>query len=73
LSPAAGRWDVRGPVGLDLGAESPAEIALAIVGEIAAVTRGAAAGFLRDRRGPIHERAEESGDEPVQRGARCAM
>jgi xanthine/CO dehydrogenase XdhC/CoxF family maturation factor len=53
--------DVYAPVGLDLGAESPEEIALAIVAEIQAVVRGAAAGFLRDRRGPIHlQRAGET-------------
>lgn len=33
---------VRGPVGLDIGAESPGEIALAILAEIVAVRRGAA-------------------------------
>jgi xanthine dehydrogenase accessory factor len=74
------RWDVRAPVGLDVGAESPAEIALAIVAEIQAVVRGASAGFLRDRPGPIHERAEGADEETAagvdgaqQRGARCAM
>jgi xanthine/CO dehydrogenase XdhC/CoxF family maturation factor len=74
-----GHWDVRGPIGLDLGAESPEEIALAIVGEIQAVVRGAAAGFLRERAGPIHERVDAAAVAPVavdsaaQRGARCAM
>ena len=43
------------PAGLDLGAEAPAEIALSIVSEIQAVSRSRAGGFLRDRRGPIHE------------------
>lgn len=42
------------PAGLDIGAESPEEIALAIVGEIQAVLTGRAAGLLRDRKGPIH-------------------
>jgi xanthine/CO dehydrogenase XdhC/CoxF family maturation factor len=77
-----GHWDVCGPIGLDLGAESPEEIALAIVAEIQAVVRGAAAGFLRERAGPIHERVDAAAvaaNEPVavdgaaQRGARCAM
>lgn len=69
-----GRWDVRGPIGLDLGAESPEEIALAIVGEIQAVVRGAAAGFLRERAGPIHERVDAAAaDGAAQRGARCAI
>jgi xanthine/CO dehydrogenase XdhC/CoxF family maturation factor len=42
------------PVGLDLGGEHPAAIALAILAEIQAVFTGASAGFLRDRLGIIH-------------------
>jgi xanthine/CO dehydrogenase XdhC/CoxF family maturation factor len=42
------------PVGLDLGGEHPATIALAILAEIQAVFTGASAGFLRDRLGIIH-------------------
>jgi xanthine dehydrogenase accessory factor len=49
---------IHGPAGLDLGAEGPEEIAAAIVSEILAVRRGRAAGFLRDRTGPIHDRRE---------------
>ena len=48
--------NVHSPAGLDLGAETPDEIALAIIAEIAAVSAGRAGGMLRDRRGPIHER-----------------
>ena len=47
---------VHSPAGLDLGAETPEEIALSIVAEIAAVSAGRAAGMLRNRRGPIHDR-----------------
>ena len=50
------RERLRGPAGLDLGAEGPEEIAAAICAEIVAVKRGRGAGFLRDRPGPIHER-----------------
>ncbi|HKJ55743.1 MAG TPA: XdhC family protein [Nitriliruptoraceae bacterium] len=45
---------VHGPAGLDLGAEGPDEIALAIVTEVMAATRGRSAGYLRERSGPIH-------------------
>ncbi len=40
---------VYAPIGLDLGAETPEEIALAILAEIVAVRRAAPAGFLRGR------------------------
>jgi len=47
---------VHSPAGLDVGAETPEEIALSIVSEVAAVSRGRAGGMLRERRGPIHDR-----------------
>jgi xanthine dehydrogenase accessory factor len=50
------RERIHGPAGLDLGGEGPEEIAQAIVGEIVAVKRRRAGGFLRDRPGPIHDR-----------------
>ena len=48
------------PVGLALGAETPQEIALAIVAEaLASLTRSKAAS-LRDLPGPIHQRTPEA-------------
>ncbi|NOX36795.1 MAG: XdhC family protein [Calditrichaeota bacterium] len=42
------------PVGLDIGSESPEEIALSIISEIQAVRARRNGGFLKSRKGPIH-------------------
>lgn len=49
---------VYAPVGIDIGAETPEEIALSIIAEIRAVLGGRPAGMLRERSGPIHGRVD---------------
>ena len=46
---------VHAPIGLDIGANAPGEIAVAILAEVIAVRAGrTAAGSVGDREGPIH-------------------
>ncbi|MBW2416935.1 MAG: XdhC family protein [Deltaproteobacteria bacterium] len=55
------------PAGLDIGSESPEEIALSLLAEIRAVLAGRSGGSLRERAGPIHDsppRGSPPGDSP---------
>lgn len=47
---------IHAPVGLALQAETPAEIALSVLAEIQAVFSGADAPFLKNEKGPIHQK-----------------
>jgi xanthine/CO dehydrogenase XdhC/CoxF family maturation factor len=49
---------VYAPIGLDVGGESPDEIALAAVAEAQAVLQGRPGGSLRERRAPLHTRTQ---------------
>lgn len=57
--PAEDLARLHAPAGLDVGADGPGEIALAILAEALGVLRGhPVAGSLRDRGGPIHPDVE---------------
>ena len=51
---------INAPCGLDLGARTPAETAVAVLGEILALRSGKRGGRLTDASGPIHPRAAEA-------------
>ena len=52
----AERQEIHAPIGLDIGAQTPFEIALAIVAEIQAKMLEREGGFLKNRKGSIHPR-----------------
>lgn len=51
------------PVGLDIGADGPEQVALAVVAEIQATLNGRLGGLLRDRGGSIHAPEANSVDQ----------
>ncbi len=54
------RRRIRNPVGVDVGAETPEEIAVSVLAEVLAVRGGYRAGFLSGRPGPIHRLHDRS-------------
>ncbi|HEY9714377.1 MAG TPA: XdhC family protein, partial [Chroococcales cyanobacterium] len=52
------------PAGLDIGADSPEEIGLSVLAEIKTVLSHQNAGFLRDKKGPIHTPVDHVNDVP---------
>jgi xanthine/CO dehydrogenase XdhC/CoxF family maturation factor len=53
-APELARLRLHAPAGLDIGSETPEEIALAVAAEIMAVINGRSGGPLRDNDGAIH-------------------
>jgi xanthine/CO dehydrogenase XdhC/CoxF family maturation factor len=55
--------DLHAPAGLDIGAETPEQIALSILSEIQATFARRPGGALRERDGSIHGRELHGGDD----------
>ncbi len=63
LSPEVLRGNWHSPVGLDLGGDSPEQVALSIAAEAQAVLMGRTGGKISERGGPIHETDTRIADE----------
>ncbi len=59
------------PMGLDIGADGPEQVALAVIAEIQAVLNGRPGGPLRERAGSIHSRDDASDSERFWLQAAC--
>lgn len=55
---ARDRARLHSPIGLDIGGESPEEIALSAIAEMQAVLHSRPGGYLRERTTPLHARSE---------------
>jgi xanthine/CO dehydrogenase XdhC/CoxF family maturation factor len=60
---AADLHRIHSPIGLDIGAEAPDEIAVSIIAEIQSKFANRSGGFLKYHSGPIHQR--EPGSDQV--------
>lgn len=56
------------PMGLDIGADGPEQVALSVIAEIQATLNGRQGGFLRERAGSIHADASQA-EEPTRENA----
>lgn len=58
-------WDkyrIHNPIGVDIGADTPEEIAFSMIAEIKAKFSGKSSGFLKYKSGPIHNKDKNSGE-----------